>query len=233
MSDLVAQPVLEPAPAAAHGQSVECPDSTLDIRNGDAFAFRRPRLRQSGSDYRGFFLPREVRWSWQTFGVHSDDLELFLLEHCVPIQATGCWEWTGSRTQANYGFFSWGRRNWYAHRVSQILWNGPLTPELPYALHGCDNPPCIAPDHLRAGTAKDNVNDRDARGRSNYLQASFLEASKWCDDSLRAVFSMRAAGATQPEIARSPNTTQQQVSDVLLGKVFAHRTAHLRAARSA
>lgn len=34
-----------------------------------------------------------------------------------------------------------------------------------FACHHCDNPPCANPDHLFAGTARDNVLDAVAKGR--------------------------------------------------------------------
>jgi hypothetical protein len=32
-------------------------------------------------------------------------------------------------------------------------------------LHHCDNPPCVRPDHLFLGTAKDNSDDKIRKGR--------------------------------------------------------------------
>ena len=32
--------------------------------------------------------------------------------------------------------------------------------------HRCDNPSCINPDHLFVGTRKDNVDDRERKGRN-------------------------------------------------------------------
>ena len=52
-----------------------------------------------------------------------------------------------------------------AHRLSWTEANGPI-PDGLYALHKCDNPSCINPDHLFLGTYSDNLRDAWAKGRN-------------------------------------------------------------------
>ena len=64
----------------------------------------------------------------------------------------------GSRTDGT-------RRSESAHRVSYMLNYG----EIPGGMevcHKCDNPRCINPEHLFIGTRKDNIADREAKGRN-------------------------------------------------------------------
>ena len=51
-----------------------------------------------------------------------------------------------------------------AHRVSYQLNVGAI-PDGLYVLHSCDNPGCVNPAHLRAGSAKENTHDAISRGR--------------------------------------------------------------------
>lgn len=44
---------------------------------------------------------------------------------------------------------------------------GPI-PDGVDVLHHCDNPPCVRPDHLFLGTARDNVGDMLAKGRGGH-----------------------------------------------------------------
>lgn len=84
---------------------------------------------------------------------------------------TGCWEWTGSRTAPGWhGRVSVNGVMVMAHRVSWEMAHGPI-PEGLSVLHHCDNPPCVNPDHLYLGTAKDNARDMVARGRLNSANA--------------------------------------------------------------
>lgn len=83
---------------------------------------------------------------------------------------TGCWEWLGTKRNG-YGRTTTGsrkdgtRKSISAHRLSYQLFKGdiPLSHEI---CHKCDNPCCINPDHLFAGTRQDNVDDRERKGRN-------------------------------------------------------------------
>ena len=77
-----------------------------------------------------------------------------------------CWEWDAARDSAGYGVLNIGHSvTERAHVVSFILHNG-KRPAGMMVLHHCDNPPCVRPDHLYGGTAKDNTRDMIKRGRA-------------------------------------------------------------------
>lgn len=83
---------------------------------------------------------------------------------------SGCWEWQGSKRNG-YGRITIGsrkdgsRKSVCAHRLSYILSKGDI-PNGMEVCHKCDNPCCINPDHLFAGTGQDNVDDREAKHRN-------------------------------------------------------------------
>lgn len=75
----------------------------------------------------------------------------------------GCWPFIGCLSPNGYGRF---RRD-NAHRIAWTIYNGPV-PDGKWILHHCDNPSCVNPSHLYAGTPKDNAQDRMKRGRHRY-----------------------------------------------------------------
>jgi HNH endonuclease len=80
----------------------------------------------------------------------------------------GCWMWTSTIISTGYGQFGRGSREEgaeLAHRWSYEHFVGPI-PEGLFVLHHCDVRPCVNPDHLYAGTHRDNMDDVIARGRS-------------------------------------------------------------------
>ena len=76
----------------------------------------------------------------------------------------GCWEYTGSRDADGHGKLNHQGKQVRAHRLSFKLFNGDLPDDL-LVRHSCDNPPCINPEHLLAGTVKQNSEDAVERGR--------------------------------------------------------------------
>lgn len=82
---------------------------------------------------------------------------------------TPCIEWQGTRQRKGYGIV--GKRG--AHRVMFELVYGPI-PDGLHVLHSCDNPPCVNPLHLHAGTNAQNQAEKAARGRarSHYSDAT-------------------------------------------------------------
>lgn len=82
----------------------------------------------------------------------------------------GCWLWTGHLAVSNgYPMFAKsGGRPMPAYRFSYEIHNGSI-PDGLHVLHTCpggDNPRCVNPAHLRAGTHKENMQDMVERGRS-------------------------------------------------------------------
>lgn len=124
---------------------------------------------------------------------------------------SGCHEWTSTIHRDGYGKFYFRAKQMQAHRVAFILTFGEIPTGL-HVLHKCDNRKCVNPEHLYAGTPKQNVEDKFARcgwyGRMKYTQAQI--------DHCKC---LRGEGKTQQEIADITGIPQTTVSNFLRKKI--------------
>lgn len=135
-------------------------------------------------------------------------------------QPDECWEWRGHRDHKNYGCVYYIERL-AAHRVSLYLAGRlPSLRGLPWALHHCDNPPCVNPQHLYAGTPADNARDRAQRQLDRFARGEAKSHLKRSD--VLEIRRRHRDGESQDAIAADFGVTQSAVSAICLRKAWAH-----------
>lgn len=156
-----------------------------------------------------------------SFDISTADgvLESFV-SRIAPSIETGCWEWTGGRSRYGYGAmkqraFSGMPNQAKAHRISFELFNGPI-PEGMFVCHKCDNPGCVNPDHLFAGSAADNVHDCASKGR----RADPLKVksnAKLTRVDVESILSKMIAGRCDSDLADEYGMTQASIFKIRRG----------------
>jgi len=148
-----------------------------------------------------------------------------------------CWVWAAGRARGGYGQFYVAGNTVRAHRVAFILGSGLLTAEANCVMHACDNPLCVNPNHLRAGSFRDNNNDRASKGRSVHVRGcghySHLHPercargeqhgnSKLKEPQVRTIRIAHANGLKQREIAALVGVSRQSIGHILRGEIWKH-----------
>lgn len=124
-------------------------------------------------------------WRWHRHGdtsVCNDSRNIPTLDRFwMKVQkGSRCWEWTGMKDAKGYGRFRLESGSIAAHRFAYQAVHGPISDELDVD-HQCHNKACVNPDHLRAATRSQNLENRigpNRNGKSGVLNVHWVSARR-------------------------------------------------------
>ena len=133
-----------------------------------------------------------------------------------------CWDWKRSRKTSGYGNYYRDGKVWSAHHFAYTIAKGPI-PKDSWILHRCDNPPCVRPQHLYAGNAKDNAQDRKNRNRSASTVGSNNGRAKVNAEKVVMIIEKYLTGKyTQKELAIENGITPSAVHSIVKRRNWKH-----------
>lgn len=172
-----------------------------------------------------------------------NEAELRLLPHLTPVEARfwskvdivndddSCWLWqAATHPEDGYGMFSWkgpdapvglNAKSQTAHRVAFYLTNGFVGE---HTCHRCDVRACVRPSHLFAGSARDNIADRHAKGRSrgSDQHGERNHYARLTDVKVLAIREAAKAGVTHNALATQYEVTRPTITYIVQGKTWRH-----------
>lgn len=139
----------------------------------------------------------------------------------------GCWLWSGPKDHYGYGIVNIPRRvqgsrkQVKAHRLSFMLNRGydtlPSTTEI---CHSCDNPTCVNPDHLWAGTHSENMADQFAKRRHAFGDKNgrrILSEAEVVEIKRRV-----ASGEMSKDVAKAFGVSRSAITAINRGRNWKH-----------
>ncbi len=126
-----------------------------------------------------------------------------------------CWNWLAYQDEDGYGYFNVNLASRKAHRVSYVLARGSLKTSL-LVCHSCDNPSCVNPSHLWAGTNQQNIDDMIRKSRS--LKGTRNPNVKLTENEVRHILKLSREGIFGTKIAGIIGCGRRTVSNILTGK---------------
>lgn len=133
-----------------------------------------------------------------------------------------CWQWTGTLSKRGYGAIKYDHRSLRASHISYELHFGSIPNGL-VICHTCDNPGCVNPKHLFAGTQLENMQDCHRKGRYSPVDGQLNPNSKLTESDVIEIRRLAANGESQAALARQFGVTKANINDI----VHRHRWKHI------
>lgn len=139
--------------------------------------------------------------------------------------ANGCMEWTMYKDKDDYGKVKFQGTQRGAHRITLFYATGVMGI---VAMHLCDNPPCVNPEHLRWGTIAENNADMIAKGRGGKGERMSRKGmasgmAKLTDTQVLEIRALAELGNTsQRAIARLYGMSHTMIQHIIQRKFWTH-----------
>lgn len=137
----------------------------------------------------------------------------------VAANTKGCLNWLRSKNDNGYGSLRVNSRCEFAHRVSYLIFNGPLSEGL-CVCHSCDNPSCVNPKHLRLGIRKGRDSKRGHGGgfKLGHELSKGNRQRKLTDDQVKEIRATLGTGESLSTISERYGISLAHASMIRRGK---------------
>lgn len=134
---------------------------------------------------------------------------------------SGCLVWTGKTNNKGYGMFSvkigerWKTVSAHRWLFGEVFGIAPSK----IVMHSCDNPPCIALQHLDRGTLSSNLIDAIQKGRRTYTSGRESPSAKLTAEDVAEIRRRYGSGGiSQESLAEEFGVWRRTIYRILRGK---------------
>lgn len=152
------------------------------------------------------------------------DIERFLSKIDKNSSPNGCWIWTAHLSINGYPRFRLNKKTLEGHRLSYFIFKDNIFPDKNYICHTCDNPSCVNPEHLFAGTNQDNMTDRNNKNRQWKPIGSKHPRALIDEEDVKEIKKLLKCGMTHKNIAKKFNVKISLISDISCKRTWIHVT---------